>query len=258
MPGKSPEPHRNEDAFAKLLELLAVIASIGILAGILLPASVPRRTTGKIMMARVEMANLTAAISQYYSEYGTLPASANATNAAAALGSDFTFGTVVRGTRANGAAGSPLEGQQIVSSSVITQNPSTPGSRYQNVNSEVVAILADADYYPENSPTRHTYNLRQLPFFNARAAVDKNSPGIDTNNILRDPWGMPYIMTLDLNYDGKCADPVVWQTLYRNAGITNFTVPGWSMIWSFGPLKTLSLTQPPNSGTNKYLVTSWK
>jgi len=240
-----------------LVEVLVVIVVIGFLAALLLP-TLDGGHPAKTMMARVDMANLNAAISQFYAKYQTLPLSANATNAAGALGSDLTFGTVVRGTRANGGAGSPLEGRQIVSSSVISQDVITPGSQYQNVNSEVIAILTDAAYYPENAITRHTYNSHQLLLYTGRPALGTNSPGIDANNILRDPWGLPYIITLDLNHDGKCADPVVWQTLYRNAGITNFTVPGSAMIWSFGLLKSVRLDQPYNGAVNKHLVTSWK
>ena len=254
MPGKSAYQHCNEEALT-LIELLAVIVGIFILVAIFLLPGLGPHGPAKVAMAKSEMASLNAAISQFYSDYGTLPASANATNAAASLGSDFTFGTVVRGTRANGSSGSPLEGQQIVSSAAISQSILTPGSPYQNVNSEVIAILTDADYYPENSPSRHTYNSRQIPEFTGRAAADANSPGIDTNNILRDPWGMPYIITLDLNGDGKCTDSLSWSALM---GTTNFSVPGSSMIWSFGPLKRVDLNSPYNSVTNKYLVTSWK
>lgn len=259
MKNKSPEQHRNEDAFT-LTELLVVIAIIGILAGMLLPALSKVKTRAKEVTARTEMANLGTSINAYYNEYNTLPASSAAVAAAGALqnplgsgpGCDFTFGTVVKGT----SPPSPLEGQIIVSSSVISQNPMTPQSKYQNVNSEVIAILTDAAYYPETNATRHTYNSKQLPLFNARAAADTNSPGIDANNILRDPWGLPYIITLDLNYDGKCTDAGIWAILM---GTTNFSVSGSSVIWSFGSVKHVDLTygsyKDPN---NKHILTSWK
>jgi hypothetical protein len=93
--------------------------------------------------------------------------------------------------------------------------------------------------------------------FYGRTAPDTNSPGIDANSILRDPWGLPYIITQDMNGDGQCADPVVWQKLYRNAGITNFTVTGSAMVWSFGPMKRVELGQRFDSATNRSLVTSW-
>jgi hypothetical protein len=124
----------------------------------------------------------------------------------------------------------------------------------------VIAILTDAAYYPENSITPHTYNSRQTKYYNGKPAASPNSPGIDANNILRDPWGQPYIITLDLNYDGKCVDPIWAGTLYPKAGNPNFSVPGSSMIWSFGWLQTINLNDtigPQNSATNKYLLHSW-
>jgi len=99
------------------------------------------------------------------------------------------------------------------------------------------------------------------PFFTAKVAPDTNSPGIGPDNILRDPWGSPYINTLDLNYDHKCYDA----TLDEMYQLENPNPPGPLMapkeaiVWSFGPLKTVSLGQPLNSFyTNKQtIVTSF-
>lgn len=260
MKHESPEQRRAAQAFT-LIELLTVIAIIGILAGMLLPALSKAKTAAKVKMAQTEMANLNAAISQYYNEYSSMPASKAAINGAAASlsGGDFTFGTQVKNTSLNGTP-SLLDGSINICASacqspIVTPIPSSNPAFYQNVNSEVIAILTDAAVYPETSVTRHTYNPRSLPLFNGRLSSDTNSPGIDTNSILRDPWGLPYIITLDMNQDGKCADPYTWQALMRNP---NFFVSGSSMIWSFGPLKTIDQTNTYNSAINKYLVTSWK
>ena len=123
----------------------------------------------------------------------------------------------------------------------------------------MIAILTDAAYYPESSANqRHIYNSRSLVLYNGRPAADTNSPGIDANNILRDPFGLPYIITLDMNGDSKCVDPIWSGILYNNAGNPNFFVPGSSMIWSFGQLKTIDLKGLPTSPINKHLLTSWR
>jgi prepilin-type N-terminal cleavage/methylation domain-containing protein len=56
-----------------LIELLIVIAIIGILMGILLPVFVGMRDKGKIQRARQEMAAIEQAIKAYEATYGILP-----------------------------------------------------------------------------------------------------------------------------------------------------------------------------------------
>jgi hypothetical protein len=57
------------------------------------------------------------------------------------------------------------------------------------------------------------------------------------NDVFIDPWGSPYIITLDLNYDGKCMDYAL-NSMYSN-NVPNPTVPwlipGEAIVWSFGP-----------------------
>ena len=205
-------------------------------------------------MAKVDMANLNTAISAYYSEYNSLPASTNAS----ALGADFTYGTSVHGTAL------PLEGAgSIVPANVCASPIQTKPSPYQNVNSEVIAILTDADYFPESSPTqRHLYNSRSIPFFTPKPTTTTNTQGVcPVDCIMRDPWGLPYIITLDLNYDGKCVDPIWAQTFYKTT--PNYSVPGSSMIWSFGQMGTgqygpIAFNLSPKVSPNKYLLCSWQ
>lgn len=260
MKDKSQEQHRPAYAFT-LIELLVVIAIIGILASMLLPALSRAKTAAKVASARTEMANLNSAISQYQSDYNVLPASTNAVAAAATRSLDFTFGTILVSTGPTGGPVSPLEtlvgrGNPIVPPTVVNSPIETAEGAYQNVNSEVIAILTDAAFWPEsNSVSPHMYNTRSGSLFNARRTSDTNSPGIDPYYILRDPWGLPYIITLDLNYDGKCVDPI-WtsDTVMGN----NIPIAGSSAIWSFGPYKTISRTQPGTSAVNKYAVKSWQ
>src|SRR5205823_705343 len=110
---------------------------------------------------------------------------------------------------------------------------------------------------------------------NARSVNDTNVNGIGPDGVYRDPWGQPYIITLDLNGDQKC-----WDAFYRlklvsqqnkqtglfglfnsknAAGFTDdFEFNGSVMVWSAGPDKTIDPKISANIGVNKDNVLSWK
>jgi len=222
-----------------LIELLVVITIICILAALLPRLGGNSRAPKKV--AEGEEANLVAAINEYYAEYGHLPVSSNAV--AASGTNDFTFGTVSH---------TPAGSGQLSSLTV-----DTPGENvYQNYNSEVIAILRDDNFWPEaNGVQQHIYNPHQTPFFNARVAPDTNSPGIGPDGIFRDPWGSPYIITMDLNNDHKCYDATLdaMYVLETNTPV-HLLVPGEAIVWSLGPLKTIDLSQALEKGANKQTI----
>ena len=148
-------------------------------------------------------------------------------------------------------------------------------------NAEVIAILMDLTNYPGTStPTiniNYQKNPQQTPFLNAKMSGDTSSPGVGTDLVYRDPWGNPYVITMDLNYDEMCKDAfycsgavsqVSGGTGYNGlidptdpaGNDNNFEYRGKIMVWSAGPDGKIDNSGPVNaiSGVNKDNVLSWK
>lgn len=154
---------------------------------------------------------------------------------------------------------------------------------YEANNSEVVAILLDMETLPfTNVPTvnfGHIKNPQGIKFdLGAKMSNDLKLPGVGPDLVYRDPWGNPYIVSLDLNYDDKC-----WDAVYRRAGISqrapgnpsgynglfnatdtpggngdNYAFNGGVMIWSLGPDSKYISSSPANAEPNRDNVVSWK
>ena len=81
-----PAIHRHSGL--TLIEMLAVVAIVGILAGLLVPAIIAVRNRARAVMARTEVKSLETAWRKYYSEYGRWP-SGMVENAAYAVSDDM-------------------------------------------------------------------------------------------------------------------------------------------------------------------------
>jgi prepilin-type N-terminal cleavage/methylation domain-containing protein len=274
-----------------LIELLVVIAIIGILAGLLLPALGAAKNAAYKKRALTEMNALSTAINTYESTYGRFPASTFAVSsltAATAGGSpDFTFGTVVTGGStpmptsnpyANASGGLPLI------KNLSNTGGGSPESQYQANNSEVMAIIMDHVTSPDGSQTvnqNHAKNPQQNKFFEGHPSGDTTSPnhlpGVGNDDVYRDPWGDPYIITLDLNGDNRCRDgfyraqKVSQLSVGSSQGLVglnnnvdiagsgnDFEAPVTVMIWSLGRDGQADSTKPANLGVNKDNLLSWQ
>ncbi|MBO4545424.1 MAG: type II secretion system protein, partial [Verrucomicrobia bacterium] len=185
----------NRNKAFTLIELLVVIAIIGILAGMTFPAVVKGKAKVKIKQAQVEMSNLMGAISQYQSSYGKLPTSKETSDKAGIY--DFTYGMFNV---------QPPEGK-----SYNDLNLNLPcQSGYMTNNAEVIAILRDMEYYGNGLKTpnyQHQRNPRKEVFLNVKDSNKIGTPSaVDPTGVYRDPWGNPYFISMDLNYDDYTVD----------------------------------------------------
>ncbi len=281
-----------------LIELLVVIAIIAILAALTMPALGRAKIKAQVAKARLDVSKIANAIHTYEAEYSKFPVSSvgavTATSEAARLGEDFTFGTA--GVTCVGAGGDPVTpmGSGFATPVAGTfQTVLAPGN-YQTNNAEVMAVLTDVESWP-NSPAEptinkdHVKNPQKTRFLDAPSAQDSKSAGIGQDGTFRDPWGNPYIITIDLNFDDKArdafyrsdtvsADPantdlglnglILKKDSSGNAILVNgkrvFEANAPVMVWSAGPDRMVDpnaaneLDGKATRGVNKDNVLSWK
>jgi len=264
-------PSRVNRAAFTLVELLTVIAIIGILAGLLLPV-IPRAIdVAKKTKAKTEMGSIVTAIEAYNQDYSRFPITTGTGSEQEAAGAnDFTCGFVQN----------PQPG--------ITWPTGANGHNSFDNNNNVVAILMDLTAYPNGSPTanaNHQKNPRQVKYLNAKMTGDTSSPGVGTDLVYRDPWGNPYVITMNTSYSMESSQTAqgtsdiyysqknvsqqsgasgyngLFNPVDAGGNGNNFLYHGKVMVWSAGPDKKVddasAGSAPANKGFNKDNVLSW-
>jgi prepilin-type N-terminal cleavage/methylation domain-containing protein len=208
-----------------LIELLVVIAIIVILIGFLFPAFRGVQDQAKRTQAKNDLTQIVTAVNAYYTEYGKYPV--NVTDAT----KDAFFGT---GTVPTGTV------------------------NYQN-NDVLVDVLRNNTASANNAAAVTSLNARGIVYADVASVKNNANPrsGLIPNGatglsgtarlgVWYDPWGSPYNISIDTNYDNKLTNP--YQDTSPPGGATLTT---GVISWSFGTDGKLG-----NNGDNLYKNTS--
>jgi prepilin-type N-terminal cleavage/methylation domain-containing protein len=233
-----------------LIELLTVIGIIAILASLLMVVIPQVVTRAKARKARLEMAQITAAIESYESRHGHFPVAPATAGLSTPPNPDLTYGGIFQ------TPTGPLSIGTVVSGSVIQ-------------NDQLVAVLMNFATYPNTTTPSVNANSQANPektdYLNAPMSGDTSSPGVGTDLVYRDPWGHPYVISLDLNDDGLCEDAFYKLPAISGGGLTglilqtdgNYAFHGRIMVWSAGPDGKLNSGSPANRDENKDNLLNW-
>ena len=249
-----------------LVELLVVIAIIGILAAMLLPVLAKVKDSANKAKAKTEMADIVNAINAYDTDYGRFPMTAD--EQAYVGTNDFTTGF--------------MQNPQL-GISWATPPPTTAYSYYNNSNT--IAILMDLTTYPNGNNTcntNHIKNPKQVKYLNAKMSGDPGTGsqppgGVDNNGVYRDPWGNPYVITMNTSYNEQGTRDLFYcqqEVSQKNAGsgtgynglfnpnanpnTDNFLYHGKVMVWSAGPNRKIDSGDPATDRENRDNVMSWQ
>ena len=272
---KNPTGPRRFEAGFTLVELLVVIAIVAILAALLLPALTAAKLSAYKTQAKIQVNDIATAIQAYDSAYGRFPVTPQAQTLAGT--NDLTYG----GTYINADGVTWPNAAQMVQmgSTFVTANS----------NADVIAVLMDYTNYPDPLITGSTVNAnyqlnpQKTAFLNAKlSGWDPNqpglpAPGVGNDLVYRDPWGNPYIISMDLNYDGQCVDAFYGLSAVSqngqqglvnptgNPNSNNYQFHGTVMVWSMGPYgpgtpraSSFDPMQSAKAGINKNHILSWQ
>lgn len=253
-----------------LIELLVVIAIIGILASMILPAVASAKRKAQEAKTRAEVVAIAGAINSYQADYSRLPATPETrqyhankpayqpAQLATQNSPDWTFGNVATPDPRGNNPTLTVPGK----TGYLQVGDPQAGGRNPN-NSEVVAILLNltniTDVTPPNGfriiNANHNQNPKKTVYLNGKLVADRQPAGIDPSGVYRDPWGHPYIIILDLDYDSRVLSPF---PLVRGVNKQPRYIPGNVLVMSLGADGKADFNEDQDHPNNRDNIYSWK
>lgn len=205
------------------------------------------------------MSDIKLAVEAFRSQYTRWPVTTDAIRAGKP---DFTFGSWQVGEQ-----DLPLV-------------PNDGGKGYQANNSEVMYPLLGEEDRRYNR--RNTVNPSKKIFINPGSSPQSSltrglnaEPGLGFDRVHRDPWGNPYIISLDVDEDGWTQDAFYSRAKVSamfakgvnglhglesrsGKGTNDYALHGTVMIWSFGPDGKADPNIRADEGVNQDNIVSWK
>jgi prepilin-type N-terminal cleavage/methylation domain-containing protein len=168
-----------------LIELLTVIAIIAILMGLLLPALNAAKNAAKKASAKNDLTQLVTAVKAFYTDYGTYPVDP-------ALG---TAADVEYGASSDTTAAKAYHNQDLINvlrADTNTADALKSGTTAISINTRQVVYL-DVPLVKNNLS----------PMSGLGSTTTTGNPNSDgEGGDWFDPWGFPYIVAIDANYNG--------------------------------------------------------
>ena len=130
-----------------------------------------------------------------------------------------------------------------------------------------MAILMATDY---GANKNHGRNPKKTTYLTPNTADDKFSAGVGPDGVFRDPFGNPYVISVDLAGDENVADLFYRETgvskgasigLVRNVNNTTeeeYVLRGSVMIWSPGPDRQVNSKAGALAKENADNILGWR
>jgi prepilin-type N-terminal cleavage/methylation domain-containing protein len=236
-PGDMRTNTGNASAFT-LIELLVVIAIIAILAGLLFPAFSAVQNQARKTQAKNDLTQIVTAVNAFYTEYGQYPTSATG---------DVIYGC----TNVTVTTSGSVTGANNVIFNELRACTGATGScgAAATLNTRRIVYISPPDVKNPANPRSGV----------ASQATSVNSVSVAVGDFV-DPWGTPYTVRIDGDYDNSTVNPYGAQT---TGGAGSDPVQAGVISWSLGSDQKLgtngdNVYKNPTSGVPSDDVISWQ